>query len=133
MPMRIADGADSRARIPRHLPDLTALQAHGNVLRPAAFIAGHDNGVGAGAPAEHGASVGGAAHAVHLCAQRHKVQRQAVAAESGLSREHAGVQHAAHAGQQVRRDAAAVALHYVAGAHALGRDDVAVLAVGLAL
>lgn len=138
--MHIARDADRRDGILVHLADLAALQPHLHVLAhhhlgavvPRLLLLGRDDAVRARAPAELGGAVllrpdaeDGLAHGDH-------VHRQAVAPVGRLARQDTRVDDAAHALEQLARDAGAVAVDDVAGPHAVGRDDVRLAARRLA-
>lgn len=125
----IAGDADGGGRTGMNLPDLAALQPYSDIARAIVVFARHHDAVGARAAAEDGLALWLEPDVVDLRADGYQVYGQAVAAEGGLGRQHARVDDAAHAGEQVCGDAGHVALDGIASAHALCGDDIA-LGVG---
>lgn len=87
-----------------------------------------DDGVGTSAAAEDATAAHFGANIEDLGAQRDHVDGKAVAARGCLCRQHTRVDDAAHAGEKLLGNAGAVALDLVTGAHAIGGNNVRLLA-----
>lgn len=98
---------------------------------PRLLLFGCDDTVCTSTPAETGRTVLPRADAKDLSAHGDHVHGQTVAAMSGLGGQDTGIDDTAHAVEQVLGNAGPVAVDDVAGPHAVGGDDVALLAVGL--
>lgn len=88
------------------------------------FLLVDDDSICACTPAEDAPTLRLGANVVDLGAERHHVDRKAVASGRCLSSQHTGIDTTTHAGNQLSGDAAAVALNLVSSAHTIGSNDV---------
>lgn len=98
---------------------------------PRLFVLVDDDSVGPCTAAEHGAARGGRANGKHRRANRHHVQREAVALESCFGRQDTRVDNASHAGQELRWDTGTIAVHNVASPQSVRGKDIGLFARGL--
>lgn len=128
LPGGIADDADGGSGTLLDTPHLTRLQADDDTV--GALVARNDSGMGSSRAAEDGTSVCSRPHRVDDGSNGYHVQREAVSTPGCLCGQHTGIDDAAHGGEEIARDAGTVALHNVALAEPVRRQDVALLARG---
>lgn len=132
----VAGDANGGARVLADLADFTALQPdddmlpshHLGAIVARLFLLGDDGRIGPRAAAEDCTAVVLGTDVVHHRADRDHVHRQAVPAPGRPRCQNTGIDDAAHAVQQVLWNAGAIALHHIAGTHALGGHNVALVA-----
>ena len=139
MVMGVARDANGSARVLADSSDLAALEPNVDVLARhdldsalrRLLILALDNGIGARAPAEDRASLRVGPNVEDGRANRDQVHGEAVPPVRRLGGQDTGIDHAAHAVEQLLGDARPVAVDHVAGPHTLRGDDVRLLAGGL--
>ena len=128
----VAGDADGGASILVHPPDLTTLQLHVHIharhdlgaVGLGLLLFADDGSVRTRAATEDGGALESRTDVEHHSPHGDEVDGQAVPPEDGLGGKNTGIDDTTHAVEEALRDTGAVAVHYLAGAHAVGGDDV---------